>query len=115
MLKQRIEILKTGGVITETTAEFVNAVIDLIQGEYPRIDADHAAMFTTHLAMAMERIAKGEVVDKMDPICWEQVQQAPEYPAAREFCEKMLALCPAELPQTEQDFIVLHVCSMMEE
>lgn len=115
MLKQRIEILKSGGVITQQTADFVNAVIDLIQRDYPRIDADHAAMFTTHLAMAMERIAKGEVVDEMDKFCWEQVQQAPEYPVAREFCEKMLALCPVELPQTEQDFIVLHVCSMMEE
>ena len=63
MLKQRIEILKSGGVITQQTADFVNAVIDLIQRDYPRVDADHAAMFTTHLAMAMERIAKGEVVD----------------------------------------------------
>lgn len=115
MLKQRIEILRSGGVITRQTAEFVNDVIDLIQGQYPQVDADHAAMFTTHLAMAMERIAKGELVDEMDPFCWEQVRQTPEYPMAEEFCGKMLALCPVELPPTERDFILLHVCSMLEQ
>lgn len=114
MLKQRIEILRSGGVISGQTADFVNRVIDLIQRDYPDVAADHAAMFTTHLAMAMERIEKGELVDKMDPFCWEQIRKTPEFPRAQELCARMMALCPVELPAVERDYIVLHICSMLE-
>ena len=66
MLKQRIQILKMGGVIGEDVAEFMNKVIDMMAADYPQIGMDPAAMFTTHLAMALERIKKGEVVEALD-------------------------------------------------
>ena len=56
MLKMRIQILKNGGVIGEDVAEFMNKVIDMMAADYPQIGMDPAAMFTTHLAMALERI-----------------------------------------------------------
>ena len=113
MLKQRIEILKSGGVITQQTADFVNAVIDLIQRDYPRVDADHAAMFTTHLAMAVERIKKNEIVDALDSELFEEVQCCPEYPMAVEFRDKMLAFCPVAFPESEAQFILMHICNML--
>ena len=65
MLKQRIQILKMGGVIGEDVAEFMNKVIDMMAADYPQVGMDPAAMFTTHLAMALERIKKGEVVEAL--------------------------------------------------
>ena len=66
MLKQRIEILRMGGVISEDVSEFMNKVIDMMASDYPQIGMDPAAMFTTHLAMAVERIKKNEIVDALD-------------------------------------------------
>ncbi len=114
MLKQRIQILQTGGVIGADTAQFLNRVIDMMHADYPDIDPDHATMFTTHLAMAVERIKKGEIVDAMDEFCWQQIQETPEFPVAEEFRNKMMEFSPIPFPKSESDFIVLHICSMLE-
>lgn len=113
MLKMRIQILKNGGVIGEDVAEFMNKVIDMMAADYPGIGMDPAAMFTTHLAMALERIKKGEVVDALDAEIFAEVEETPEYPAAVQFRDKMLAFCPVDFPASEAQFIVMHICNML--
>ncbi len=114
MLKQRIQIMQNGGVIGEDTAQFMNGVIDMMAADYPNIDMDHATMFTTHLAMALERIKKGEIVDMMDEECWQQIAETPEFADAEAFRNKMLSFCPIDFPESESKFILLHICSMLE-
>ena len=113
MLKQRIQILKMGGVIGEDVAEFMNKVIDMMAADYPQVGMDPAAMFTTHLAMALERIKKGEVVEALDAEIFAEVEESPEYPMAVEFRNKMLSFCPVEFPQSESQFIAMHICNML--
>ena len=113
MLKQRIQILQMGGVIGEDVAEFMNKVIDMMAADYSQIGMDPAAMFTTHLAMALERIKKGEVVEALDAEIFAEVTEAPEYPMAVEFRDKMLAFCPVEFPESEAQFIAMHICNML--
>ena len=113
MLKMRIQILKNGGVIGEDVAEFMNKVIDMMAADYPQIGMDPAAMFTTHLAMALERIKKGEVVEALDDEIFAEVLETPEYPMAVQFREKMLSFCPVELPESEAQFITMHICNML--
>lgn len=115
MLKQRIEILKTGGVIGADVAEFMNKVIDMMAADYPQIPMDPATTFTTHLAMAVERIRKGEIVEALDEDLFEDVKACPEYPMALEFRDKMLAFCPVAFPESESQFIAMHICNMLAE
>jgi len=52
MLKERIDILQQGQVISAEVAEYSKKVIDLLEdGNY---DEAKMEMFTTHLAMATE-------------------------------------------------------------
>lgn len=113
MLKQRIQILHAGGVISEDVAQFMNQVIDMMAADYPQISMDPAAMFTTHLAMALERIKKGEIVEALEPEIYAEVTECPEYPMALEFRQKMLALCPIDFPESEAQFITMHICNML--
>lgn len=113
MLKQRIEILKNGGVIDADVAEFVDRTIDIMNSDYPQIDMDRAAMFTTHLAMATQRIRTGEAVEMMDDGMWQEITEAPEYPQAREFADKMFAATSIEFPECERRFLLLHICNML--
>ena len=113
MLKMRIQILKNGGVIGEDVAEFMNKVIDMMAADYPQVGMDPAAMFTTHLAMALERIKKGEVVDALDAEIFAEVEEAPEYPAAVQFRNRMLSFCPVQFPESEAQFITMHICNML--
>ena len=115
MLKQRIEILRNGGVIDNEVAEFVNRTIDMIASEYPQIDADRAAMFTTHLAMASQRIKTGETVEMMDADMWQEITEAPEYPTAKDFAEKMFAMTKIEFPECERRFLMVHICNVLAE
>ena len=114
MLKQRIQILQMGGIIGEDVAQFMNKVIDMMASNYPQIDMDHATMFTTHLAMAVERIKKGEIVEMMDDATWEEITECPEFAMAEGFRNKMLSFCPIEFPESEGKFILLHICSMLQ-
>lgn len=113
MLKQRIQILQMGGVIGNDVAEFMNKVIDMMAADYPQIGMDPAAMFTTHLAMALERIKKGEIVEALDDEIFAEVTAAPEYPMALQFREKMLSFCPVSFPESESQFIAMHICNML--
>ena len=113
MLKTRIMILKNGGIIGEDVAEFMNKVLDMMAADYPQIGMDPAAMFTTHLAMALERIKKGEVVEALDAEIFAEVLEAPEYPQAVQFRDKMLSFCPVEFPESEAQFICMHICNML--
>ena len=113
MLKMRIQILKNGGVIGEDVAEFMNKVIDMMAADYPQVGMDPAAMFTTHLAMALERIKKGEIVEMLDAEIFAEVEETPEYPEAIRFRDKMLAFCPVEFPESEAQFITMHICNML--
>ncbi len=115
MLKQRIQILQMGGVIGSDVAEFMNQVIDMMAADYPHIGYDPAAMFTTHLAMALERIKKGEIVEALDEDIFAEVAESAEYPQALEFRDKMLSFCPVEFPASEAQFIAMHICNMLAE
>lgn len=115
MLKQRIQILKMGGVIGEDVAAFMDKVIDMMAADYPQITTDPAAMFTTHLAMAVERIKKGEIVDALDEEIFAEVTECPQYPMALEFRDKMLSFCPVEFPESEAQFITMHICNMLQQ
>ncbi len=115
MLKQRIEILKNGGVIDEDVAAFVNKTIDIMQSDYPEIDQDRATMFTTHLAMAAQRIKTGETVEMMDGEMWQEISECPEFRKASEFSEKMFAGSTIAFPESERKFLMLHICNMLAE
>ena len=115
MLKQRIQILKMGGVIGEDVAAFMEQVIDMMAADYPQIPHDPAAMFTTHLAMALERIKKGEIVEALDEEIFAEVLECPEYPTALTFRDKMLSFCPIPFPASEAQFILMHLCNMLQQ
>lgn len=115
MLKQRIQILQMGGVIDEDVAEFMNKVIDMMAADYPQIGMDPATMFTTHLAMAVQRIKAGEVVEEMDEATFADIMECPEYAQGVQFRDKMLSYCPVTFPKSEEQFITLHICNMLAE
>ena len=72
MLKQRIEILKTSGVIDEDVALFVNDIIDEFSSK--NFNEGKMETFTTHLAMSTERIKKNEPVEDLDDVIWMDVK-----------------------------------------
>lgn len=114
MLKLRTQILRDAGVIDADVADFTNAVIDLMAADCPGIPVDRTEAFTTHLAMSVQRIKHGEdVAEALDPAAWQEVQELPVFAAAVRFRDKMLALCPVAFPDSEAQYILVHICNML--
>lgn len=115
MLKSRIQILKQGNVISEEVAEYVNQVIDLMYVEIPEADMSKAEMFTTHLAMATQRIFSGKPVDSPDEAIWEEIKEDSHFTKAEAFCNKIQSISPISCPEGEKRFIILHLCNLLQE
>ena len=115
MLKTRIEILEQANVISKEVAEYVNEVIDMMCEELKEFDVEKAEMFTTHIAMAAERGKSGEGVEELDRDIWISVTESENYGKAAEFYEKMLKEAPIQFPENEKQFIMLHLCNLLEQ
>lgn len=114
MLKQRTRILRDAGVIDADVADLTDAVIDLMATDCPDVPTDRAEAFTTHLAMSVQRIKHSEAVaEELDPDAWQEVQELPVFPAAVRFRDKMLALSPIAFPDSEAQYILVHICNML--
>ena len=114
MVKMRMQIMEQGGVISNKVACFMNLVIDLMKERFPEWSQEKEEMFTTHLAMATERISKGDIVETMDETAWEDVKGCGGFPEAESFFAKMMEISPVDFPESEKRFILLHICNMLE-
>ncbi len=113
MLKERIKILVEGNVISKQTGDFVNEVIDMLYAEYTYINEDGAVMFTTHLAMATNRVANNEPVDELDAELWGQIKEADNFDKAVQAYEKVNELTFVNYPESEKQFLVMHLCNVL--
>ena len=101
-LNQRLEILLSSGVITQSISDYSKTVVKLLINQKPEADSDRAAMFITHLAMAGQRILEGKEEKPLEPV----------YGSALDFLTYMLNQTDLEFPDTEKDFLTVHLCNL---
>lgn len=113
MLKQRIAILKEAQVISIPCADYVNGVIDLLEPLH--LDQAKLEMFTTHLAMATERMMKNDSVECLDEAIWQEVSGCATYQKAEDFYLDMVQGCPIDYPKEEKQFLMMHLCNLFQD
>ena len=111
-LNQRLEILLSSGVITQSISDYSKTVVKLLINQKPEADSDRADMFITHLAMAGQRILEGKEEKPLDGQILETVKQEPVYGSALDFLTYMLNQTDLEFPDTEKDFLTVHLCNL---
>jgi len=115
MLKARMRILRDGGIIAPEIADFMDGVIGLLEETFPNVPQDPAERFTTHMAMAAQRIRQGEPAAPLDVDSWEQVTACDEFDRGNAFLEQILTRSPVEFPESERQYLLLHICAMLAE
>ena len=98
MLKERIEILRSAAIINDDVAQYVNKVIDILQ-EY-NFDEPKMEMFTTHLAMAVQRIMVSGAVEQLDD--------------AKQVYSNITRDVPVKIPESEEKFLLMHLCNLLQ-
>ena len=111
-LNQRLEILLNSGVISQRISDYCKTAVKLLIKQKPEADGDRAAMFVTHLAMAGQRILEGKEEKPLDGQILESVKQEPAYSKALDFLTYMLNQTDLEFPDTEKDFLTVHLCNL---
>lgn len=111
-LNQRLEILLNSGVISQRISDYCKTAVKLLIKQKPEADGDRAAMFITHLAMAGQRILEGKDEKPLDGQILESVKQEPAYSKALDFLTYMLNQTDLEFPDTEKDFLTVHLCNL---
>ncbi len=114
MLKERIEILEQANIISKDVADYSKAVIDLLanKGEFSQ---EKLEMFTTHLAMATQRVCMNHEVDILDENIWEEVRSSEHYKTAKLLYDEMIQLAPCQYPDAESKFLIMHICNIYQD
>jgi PRD domain protein len=112
MLKDRIEILRSASVINDTVAQYVNKVIDTLE-EY-HFDEPKMEMFTTHLAMAVQRIMTSGAVEQLDESIWNEVQTFDTFNEAKQVYANIVSEAPVQIPESEEKFLLMHLCNLLQ-
>ena len=93
-LYERIAILEQNGVISPKVAACSRQVTDLVLSAKEDVSQDKMEMFVTHFAMAGQRAE-------------------PAYEEALKLRDQILAETDIQFPKTEQDFLSVHLCSLL--
>ncbi len=112
MLKERIEILHGANLINDELADFAYRVIEILNN-HP-FDDELAGMFITHLAMASQRVIDHAELNDLDEAIWNQVKESAGYPQANELMKQIIELAPIEYPNSEKQFIIMHLSNMFQ-
>lgn len=111
MLKQRIDILEEAGVINAEVSTYVKEVIDTLSADYAD-KQNILEMFTTHLAMATQRVVTNAELENLDDMIWNEVVNSPAYDKAVELCNGIEAKAPCTFPDGEKRFLIMHLCNL---
>lgn len=112
-LYARIGILEDNHVISKKVADYARIVIDQVLSEVPDAEQEKMEMFVTHLAMAGQRTVDGVVENPIDQALLEAMKEESAYAEAVDLCDRLLAQTDIAFPQTEKDFLSVHLCNLL--
>lgn len=88
-LYERLDILEQAGLITPFVSEQAKKIVELITECGSPMDEEKMAMFTTHIAMAIQRILNGDVENPLEEAVLEELRKEEAYEKADEVAEKI--------------------------
>lgn len=111
---ERLKIMENAGMISEKVAVFCTNAAGMILKEKGDADEEKLNMFITHLAMAADRMEKGNDNEiQISPDILEEVKKEEVYKCACSVQQQILQLTELEFTQTETDFLTVHICNVL--
>ena len=115
MLMLRLNLLVDAGEIDETIRHSVVDFVNGIEDKYSlKITEENGSMLVSHLAMALGRIERREEIQTMDEELFTEVKETQTYKELDMFYDILEENLGSEIPESEKDFIALHLCTLIE-
>ncbi|MBC9711648.1 PRD domain-containing protein [Streptomyces sp. TRM66268-LWL] len=117
-LALRIRLFRESGQVRPDVADFVTAELTALEAEGRPVTDDTAGMLTSHLMMALTRLLTDEPIEEF--LTDEQVRaELAAHPGAvaraREIAERAAGALGARLPDSEVNFLALHLAVLAQQ
>ena len=113
-IKERLQILQSAGTISPETYALMVQIIDRTKSKWNLVlTEENASALLTHLAMARERILKGDIAAPLDAAIFEEIKSSPDYEHASAIVGDWNALLGNLLPEAETGYLLLHLCTLL--
>lgn len=112
-LKERLKILRESGLIEDHTAEQTDKIISLICAGEKVPDMEKLEIFTTHIAMAIQRIRRGELEQPLAKEVLEDLKEEASFGEAKRLVQQICETADVDFPQVERDYLMVHLCNLM--
>ena len=109
---ERLDILLQANAISEETFNLAHKVISLMKQEHG-VSEEQLEMMITHLVMATERVYRGEIVAIMEEDIFSSIRKDENYEIAKDILEWISTISKVEFPQSEQQYMLLHLCNLL--
>jgi transcriptional regulatory protein LevR len=115
-LAERLRILNDGGVIDGDARKGVERGIELLSSKYGlSLNEALGERFTTHVAMAIMRVRRGEAAAAPVSEVYDDFREMPEFKKAEDVGKELEDAFNVEFPASEQQYIVMNLCALFEE
>lgn len=112
-LTLRLDILRDSGQLSKENYNKVIKVINYFEEKRDiKLLEENASMFITHLCAALGRIEENNLVNKLDDVVAESLKENENYDEAFKVAKDLENIL-GEIPGSELDFIVMHVCTLV--
>lgn len=111
-LYQRLEILEKSGLISRQAAAQTERILKLLLSRGQKMELEKLEIFTTHIAMALQRILNGQYETPLDRDVLEGLKEEKAYAEAEIFAGKIKETVEIELPDVEAEYLIVHLCNL---
>lgn len=112
MTEERLKILLDNGVISQ---KVYDVSIDIYKKYFEKeeYNTDKINVFMTHLAMALNRIEKGNEVERLDNDIFSQVKDSHVYDEAFNISRNIVKDLHLDIPESEEEYFILHLGNIL--
>lgn len=111
--EQRIQILFDGDVISKEVYSDCKKVIGILKDSGREYDNEKMGIFITHIAMALQRISKGEIESPVGDEIVNQMKTDSDYDTAKNLLNQIQEQINQALPDVEKDYLMIHLCNLL--
>ena len=114
--RERLDMLEESGQLTTLARWLTENALARVAGELGvTLTEDNAAQFVTHLAIALNRLQRGEPVEPSAVVS----DEVREYPREQAVMRRVMNECEEVLdrhvPDAEVDYMTVHLCALVED
>ena len=112
--KERLELYRDGGMLSDGDVKDVNAIIDMFKNEYNVVlQEENAEAFVAHICAAYGRNVTKEKIDPLPETARKELEGLDTYAESLQVLERLLEVTSNPLSDIEKGYALLHINNLI--